>query len=106
MSPESSPTSHRWRTRSNGINLLAFRHASLEGLDVLHGVLAEVSLPVIVAGSIDSLERIRAVDATGAWAFTIGGAVLDRRIEPGAPLDSQIEVVLAAISPSAEGRPA
>lgn len=90
----------------DGINLLAFRHASLEGLDVLRGVLAEVSLPVIVAGSIDSLERIRAVDATGAWAFTIGGAVLDRRIEPGAPLKSQIEAVLAAIGPSAEGRPA
>ncbi len=89
----------------DGINLLAFRHASLDGMDVLRGVLADVSLPVIVAGSIDSVQRVREVTASGAWAFTIGGAVLDRRIEPGAPLKSQIETVLTAVRSSATKQP-
>jgi hypothetical protein len=80
----------------DGINLLAFRHTTLAGMDVLRGVLANVSLPVIVAGSIDSVARVREVAASGAWAFTIGGAVLDGRVEPGAPLRSQIEAVLSA----------
>jgi hypothetical protein len=80
----------------DGINLLAFRHTTLSGMDVLRGVLANVSLPVIVAGSIDSVARVREVSDSGAWAFTIGGAVLDGRIEPGAPLASQIEMVLSA----------
>lgn len=80
----------------DGINLLAFRHTTLNGMDVLRGVLAEVSLPVIVAGSIDSVARVHEVSESGAWAFTIGGGVLDGRIQPGASLRSQIETVLSA----------
>ncbi len=34
--------------------------------------------PVVVAGSIDSDARIDAVRASGAWGFTVGGAVFDR----------------------------
>jgi hypothetical protein len=81
---------------ADGINLLAYRHETIDGLEVLRGVLAGVSLPVIVAGSIDSVERVRAVAAAGAWAFTIGGAALDGMIVPGAPLKAQIEATLAA----------
>jgi hypothetical protein len=87
----------------DGINLLAFRHRGLDGLELLEGVLAEVSLPVLVAGSIDSVERVRAVAAAGAWAFTIGGAALDGLIVPGGSLKDQIEATLAAAaSPAAE----
>lgn len=42
-------------------------------------VIAASKGPVVVAGSIDSDERIDAVRASGAWGFTVGGAVFDGR---------------------------
>ena len=49
---------------------------------------------MIVAGSIVTSEQIRKVAATGAWGFTIGGAIFEGRL-PGAPdLAAQITAVL------------
>jgi hypothetical protein len=80
--------------RADGVNLLAYRHQSIDGAELLTRVAASVAKPIIAAGSIDSLARVRAVSSS-AWAFTIGAAALDRRIVPGAPLAAQIEHVLA-----------
>jgi DNA-binding NarL/FixJ family response regulator len=63
----------------HGLDLLAYR---FEG-DVpalVHAVCAAVApKPVIVAGSLDRAERIRAVLAQGAAGFTVGTAALDGR---------------------------
>jgi mannose-6-phosphate isomerase-like protein (cupin superfamily) len=80
----------------DGINLLAYRHVELDGAALLEAVQERVSLPVIAAGSVNSLERVRAVAATGAWAFTIGAAALDLRIVAGGTLARQLEAVLEA----------
>ena len=50
-------------------------------------VVGATDLPVICAGSVDSVERIRALDGCGAWAFTIGTAALDGVLVDGAPLE-------------------
>ena len=50
------------------------------------------SLPVIAAGSVDSVERIRALADLGVWAFTIGTAALDGVLVPGAPLGEQLDL--------------
>jgi len=79
----------------DGINLLAYRYdGDVEAL--LDAVLEATSLPVIVAGSIDSLERVRSVVERGAWGFTIGTAALDGALVPGAPLEDQLQAVLEA----------
>jgi len=52
------------------------------------------SLPVIAAGSVDSAERIRALEQRGVWAFTIGTAALDGKLVAGAPLGRQLEYIL------------
>jgi NAD(P)H-dependent flavin oxidoreductase YrpB (nitropropane dioxygenase family) len=85
----------------DGINLLAYRHAG-DGLGVAKAVREAVEVPLICAGSIASLERVREISAVGIWAFTIGGAVMDRTIVPGAGLREQVEAVLAtaATAPS------
>jgi 4-hydroxythreonine-4-phosphate dehydrogenase len=57
-----------------------------------------VSVPVIAAGSVDSVERIRALSDRGVWAFTIGTAALDGRLVPGAPLEEQLRRALDAVS--------
>src|SRR5215218_3935819 len=79
----------------DGINLLAYRYdGDVEALT--RAVVEATDLPVICAGSVDSAERIRALDACGAWAFTIGTAALDGVLVPDAPLTGQLEAALAA----------
>jgi len=84
----------------DGINLLAYRYdGDVEALT--RAVVSATDLPVICAGSVDSAERIRALDACGAWAFTIGTAALDGVLVDGAPLRGQLEAALAAASAQA-----
>ncbi len=81
----------------DGINLLAYRYdQDVEAL--VRAVVAATDLPVICAGSVDSLERIRALEACGAWAFTIGTAALDGVLVEGAPLTGQLEAAVEAAS--------
>jgi hypothetical protein len=84
----------------DGINLLAYRYdGDVEAL--VRAVVGATDLPVICAGSVDSVERIRALDDCGAWAFTIGTAALDGVLVEGAPLAGQLEAALEASGASA-----
>jgi len=77
-----------------GVDLLAYRHPEEDPLEVTRQVVDASSGPVIVAGSIVTADQIRQVAATGAWGFTIGGAIFEGRL-PGAPdLAAQIRAVL------------
>jgi hypothetical protein len=79
----------------DGLNLLAYRHdGDVEAL--VDAVVSNTSLPVIAAGSVDSVERIRALARHGVWAFTIGTAALDGVLLPGGPLQAQLELALEA----------
>jgi hypothetical protein len=78
-----------------GINLLAYRHVEEDPHELLHGYAQGLRVPTVVAGDINSVERIREVAALGYWAFTIGGAVLERKFVPTGSLRDQIEAVLA-----------
>ena len=63
---------------------------------LVEAVVAATSLPVIAAGSVDSAERIHALEERGVWAFTIGTAALDGVLVAGEPLDRQLRYALAA----------
>jgi hypothetical protein len=79
----------------DGINLLAYRYdGDVEAL--VRAVAGATDLPVICAGSVDCVERIRALDECGAWGFTIGTAALDGVLVEGAPLAAQLEAALEA----------
>jgi hypothetical protein len=81
----------------DGINLLAYRYdGDVEAL--VRAVVGATDLPVICAGSVDSVERIRALERAGAWGFTIGTAALDGALVDGAPLSGQLQVALDASS--------
>ena len=60
----------------HGLDLLAYRFAG-DVPALISGVCRATPKPVIVAGSIDSAERIAAVAQAGAHSFTIGTAALD-----------------------------
>ena len=62
----------------DGLDLLAYRHAG-DVPSIIRAVVAASAGPVVVAGSIDSAERIATVTELGAWGFTIGGAIFEQR---------------------------
>lgn len=80
---------------ADGINLLAYRYDG-DVPELVERVCASTSLPVLCAGSIASAEQIRMLTSLGVWAFTVGTAVLDGAIVPGATLEEQVEAVVEA----------
>jgi hypothetical protein len=78
-----------------GINLLAYRYNG--DVDKLIEKVSAVGLPMIVAGSIDSYERVRKMKDMDIWAFTIGGAIFDKKFVLNGNLKDNINAVLKAI---------
>ncbi len=78
----------------DGLDLLAYRWQG-DVPALVRAVVDACSGPVIAAGSVDSAERIDALARAGAWAFTIGGAIFDRRLPAGDSIREQIECALA-----------
>ena len=80
-----------------GVDLLAYRATEADPLDLVRAARAGTPGRVVVAGSIDSPERIRDVAEAGADAFTVGTAALEGAFSPhkGA-LKSQLRDILAA----------
>jgi len=60
-------------------------------------VKSAVDTPVIVAGSVNSFERIRKVTELGMWGFTIGTAIFEKRFAPDGDLRKQITAVLRGV---------
>lgn len=83
----------------DGVDLLAYRHVSADAISLTQGVVAASHGPVIVAGSIATLEQIEQLERAGAWGFTIGGAIFERRL-PGDSIRAQVEAVLGAVEPT------
>jgi DhnA family fructose-bisphosphate aldolase class Ia len=79
----------------HGVDLLAYRHPSADPVALTRAVAEASAGPVIVAGSIASLEQIAAVEEAGAWGFTIGGAIFERRLPGGPTVAGQVASVLA-----------
>ena len=81
-----------------GVDLLAYRATDAAPLDLVRAARGALDGGrLVVAGSIDTPERVRAVAAAGADAFTIGTAVLDRRFAPGLDaIEDQLYAIQAA----------
>lgn len=85
-----------------GLDLLAYRHPSADPLELIRAVTAASSGPVIVAGSIASIDRAIAVSEAGAWGYTIGSAIFDGLL-PGAPsIADQVRRVVEDTASAAE----
>lgn len=79
-----------------GVDLLAYRAFEAEPGEILRAARSATRGELIVAGSIDSPARVRAVREAGADAFTVGTAVFDGAFSSGkADVASQISNILA-----------
>ena len=78
----------------HGIDLLAYRFAGNVG-DLMQAVCQSVKKPVIMAGSIDSEDRVMAAAAAGAAGFTVGTAALHGEFPAeGAGFAEQVRTIL------------
>lgn len=64
-----------------GLDLLTYRYVG-NAPTLLREVVMATSVPVVSAGSIESYKRIAEVWRTGAWGFTIGSALFDKKFVP------------------------
>lgn len=84
---------------AKGIDLLAYRATEADPIALTRAARNALKGELIVAGSIDSSERIKAVRDAGADAFTIGTAAINGTFVPGhGGLIAQLEAILDATS--------
>jgi len=80
-----------------GVDLLAYRATEADPLDLVKAARRATKGTLVVAGSVDSPERIRLLAEAGANAFTIGSAAFDGSFSPRkGGLASQLEDILEA----------
>lgn len=81
-----------------GADLLAFRSEETDAMELVHAAREGLGKGhLIVAGSVNSPERIHALAKAGADAFTMGSAIFERTFSPDKKkLREQIADVLAA----------
>ncbi len=76
-----------------GFDLLAYRFVG-DAEELARSFVKEIDLPVVIAGSIASTERLDRVKEYDPWAFTIGTAFFDKKFVPGGSFGDQIQAVL------------
>ena len=75
-----------------GMDLLSYRYVGNARL-LLTEVVKATTVPIVSAGSIESYRRIAEVWQAGAWGFTIGSALFDKKFVPhGSFLDNTLAV--------------
>jgi tryptophan synthase alpha subunit len=75
-----------------GMDLLSYRYVG-DARALLRAVVKAAQVPIVSAGSIDSYERMAEVWEAGAWGFTIGSALFDRKFVPDGSFKDNILAV-------------
>lgn len=88
------------RAGVHGLDLLAYRHQTVDPAELTAAVVTATGRPIIAAGSVDRESRIRDLGRAGAWAFTIGGAIFEGRLPGGPSIPTQIEWALEVAASS------
>ncbi|MEA4853154.1 MAG: hypothetical protein VB082_02625 [Christensenella sp.] len=63
-----------------GFDLLGYRYVG-DAVKLNNEFVKNAGVPVCLAGSVQSYQRLDEVKATGAWAFTIGGAFFENKFD-------------------------
>ncbi len=80
----------------DGIDLLAFRHK--EGAALAEEYCRRIKRPVVIAGSINSPERIEFINRINPWGFTMGSALFEEKFAPGESFRRNLEVVIECMN--------
>lgn len=77
----------------DGLDLLAYRFKG-DAVELARRLLRSVGLPVVVAGSIDTCDRLDLMKQLDPWAFTIGSAFFAKKFVRGGDFKAQLAYVL------------
>jgi hypothetical protein len=80
----------------HGVDLLAYRHETVDPLALTREVVDAIDGPVIAAGSVTSPKQIADLQDAGAWGFTIGGAIFQSLLPAGPSVPEQVAAALDA----------
>jgi hypothetical protein len=75
-----------------GMDLLSYRYVG-DAAALLRSVVAATTVPIVSAGSIESYKRLAEVWQAGAWGFTIGSALFDKKFVPAGSFKENIMAV-------------
>jgi hypothetical protein len=75
-----------------GMDLLSYRYVG-DAPALLRAVVAATTVPIVSAGSIESYKRLEEVAESGAWGFTIGSALFDKKFIPSGSFRENILAV-------------
>jgi hypothetical protein len=76
----------------DAVDLLAYRHVD-DPEALATAFIKAITVPVILAGTVDSFDRIERVKAMGAWGFTIGSAFFSGKFVKGGSFPAQVAAV-------------
>jgi len=77
----------------DGMDLLSYRFTG-DAAKLLGDVVEATTVPIISAGSIASFDRIAEIRNTGAWGFTIGTGLFEKRFVPDGSLRDNLVAVV------------
>jgi len=77
----------------NGINLLLYRYTGDQKM-LLNKAVKELKVPLIVAGNVTNFNQIEELKKNNIWAFTIGGAIFEKKFAEKGNIREQITAVL------------
>lgn len=81
---------------ADGVDLVAYRYKSGDPVELAKKVVQEVgSERVIVAGSINSRERLAMMEEISPFGFTMGGALFESAFKPGGSFRDNLAEVVA-----------
>lgn len=90
---------------ADGVDLVAYRYTDGDPVELARRVVASVGGErTIVAGSINSIERIRLMHEIAPLGFTIGGALFEGALCPGGSFRDNLQGVVDAGETVAEAR--
>jgi hypothetical protein len=87
-----------------GMDLLSYRYVG-DAPALLRAVVAATKVPIVSAGSIDSYKRLEEVSEAGAWGFTIGSALFDKKFVPDGSFKDNILAVCDWLEKRDEAQP-
>ncbi len=77
----------------DGFDILAYRYVG-DPLELAQRFVAEVNIPVCIAGSIDSFERIDIINNLNPWSFTMGSALFKKCFEKDGSFRENLQRVI------------
>jgi hypothetical protein len=80
----------------DGVDLLAYRHATANIQALVEAVVAASEGPVIAAGSVVDFDQVAMLERAGVWGFTIGSAIFENKLPGGPGVSGQVRAVLDA----------